>query len=61
MQNINQNCDVEIHFINEQTYTTSMTKDDENDKFFIYLNEPKRDFVINDIIKIEFKFKNKSI
>ena len=58
--NINKNCDIEIHFIKGQTYTASMKKDDENDKFYIYLNELKNDFVINEINKIEFKFKNKT-
>ena len=52
----NENCNIEIYFKNEQIYKTDMIKDDENNKFYVYLKDFEQDFIINEINRIEFIF-----
>ena len=50
------NCTIEIQFKNESIYEDEMTKDFENDKFYLYLKDFEYDFIINEINRIEFNF-----
>ena len=55
--NNNENCDIEIYFKNSQIYKVNMEKDNENDKFYVHLNDIEQNFIINEINKIDFIFK----
>ena len=52
------NCTMGIIFKNNETYHDTMIKDFENDKFYVYLKDSERDFIINEINRIEFNFQN---
>ena len=41
-----------IIFKNNETYHDTMIKDFENDKFYVYLKDSERDFIINEINRI---------